>query len=178
MNASVVASAGRYNFSPPRDAQRSSANAGEQHFLGASALGTPASKEISKCRASKSSAAHLTAWARSRPPRPIRHGHREATMILLAFSHGLRAAELCDLRWDQSTSMRRCCMCGGSRTAPLARMFCPRAGCGQSACPVRPLRGDELRALRRLQRGSETSPFVFVSEWGSPFITGGFARLI
>jgi integrase len=30
-----------------------------------------------------------------------RHGHRDATMILLAFRHGLRAAELCDLRWDQ-----------------------------------------------------------------------------
>ena len=29
-----------------------------------------------------------------------RHGHRDATMILLAFRHGLRAAELCDLRWD------------------------------------------------------------------------------
>jgi hypothetical protein len=27
-----------------------------------------------------------------------RHGHRDATMILLAFRHGLRAAELCDLR--------------------------------------------------------------------------------
>jgi hypothetical protein len=30
-----------------------------------------------------------------------RHGHRDATIILLAFRHGLRAAELCDLRWDQ-----------------------------------------------------------------------------
>ena len=30
-----------------------------------------------------------------------RHGHRDATMILVAFRHGLRAAELCDLRWDQ-----------------------------------------------------------------------------
>ncbi len=27
--------------------------------------------------------------------------HRDATMILLAFRHGLRAAELVDLRWDQ-----------------------------------------------------------------------------
>jgi site-specific recombinase XerD len=41
-----------------------------------------------------------------------------------------------------------------------------------------PLRGDELRALRRLQRESETSPFVFVSERGSPFTTAGFARMI
>ena len=30
-----------------------------------------------------------------------RHGHRDATMILVAFRHGLRAAEACDLRWDQ-----------------------------------------------------------------------------
>jgi type 1 fimbriae regulatory protein FimE len=30
-----------------------------------------------------------------------RHGHRDATMILLAFRHGLRASELCSLRWEQ-----------------------------------------------------------------------------
>jgi Phage integrase family len=28
-----------------------------------------------------------------------RWGHRDATMILLAYRHGLRASELCDLRW-------------------------------------------------------------------------------
>ena len=30
-----------------------------------------------------------------------RYGHRDATMILVAFRHGLRAAEVIDLRWDQ-----------------------------------------------------------------------------
>jgi hypothetical protein len=40
------------------------------------------------------------------------------------------------------------------------------------------MQGDELRALRRLQRESPTSPFVFVSERGSPFTTAGFARMI
>jgi type 1 fimbriae regulatory protein FimB/type 1 fimbriae regulatory protein FimE len=30
-----------------------------------------------------------------------RRGHRDATMILVAYRHGLRAAELTDLRWDQ-----------------------------------------------------------------------------
>jgi integrase len=30
-----------------------------------------------------------------------RYGHRDATMILLTYRHGLRAAEICDLRWDQ-----------------------------------------------------------------------------
>ena len=39
--------------------------------------------------------------------------------------------------------------------------------------------GDELRALRKLQREQEPkSPFVFTSERGSPFTTAGFARLV
>ena len=29
-----------------------------------------------------------------------RYGHRDATMILLAYRHGLRVAELCSLRWE------------------------------------------------------------------------------
>src|SRR6478735_4487643 len=30
-----------------------------------------------------------------------RHGHRDATMILVAYRHGLRVSEMVDLRWDQ-----------------------------------------------------------------------------
>jgi type 1 fimbriae regulatory protein FimB/type 1 fimbriae regulatory protein FimE len=30
-----------------------------------------------------------------------RYGHRDASMILIAYRHGLRAVELCALRWDQ-----------------------------------------------------------------------------
>jgi len=30
-----------------------------------------------------------------------RWGHRDGTMILVAYRHGLRASELVDLRWDQ-----------------------------------------------------------------------------
>ena len=30
-----------------------------------------------------------------------RYGHRDATMILVAFRHGLRASEVCDLQWQQ-----------------------------------------------------------------------------
>jgi type 1 fimbriae regulatory protein FimE len=29
-----------------------------------------------------------------------RYGHRDATMILLGYRHGLRASELCDLQWS------------------------------------------------------------------------------
>ena len=34
------------------------------------------------------------------------------------------------------------------------------------------------RALRRLQREQERSPFVFTSERGAPFGTAGFARMV
>src|ERR1700720_4040965 len=40
--------------------------------------------------------ASLTGAAKGRPS-----GHRDATMILLAYRHGFRSIELVDLRWDQ-----------------------------------------------------------------------------
>ena len=39
-----------------------------------------------------------------------RSGQRDATMILLAFRHGLRAAEIVDLRWDQVELGRNACL--------------------------------------------------------------------
>jgi site-specific recombinase XerD len=38
--------------------------------------------------------------------------------------------------------------------------------------------GRELQALRRLKRESKPSPFVFVSERGTPFTVAGFQKLI
>ena len=54
---------------------------------------------------------------------------------------------------------------------------CRRAKRGTPA--THPVVGDEMRALRRLQREQDPkSPFVFTSERGSPFTTAGFARLL
>jgi integrase len=93
-----------------------------------------------------------------------RYGHRDATMILLAYRHGLRAAELVDLRWDQIDF--------ASATLHVRRVK-------QGTPSTHPLRGDELRALRRLQREqAPKSPFVFTSERGAPFATPGFARMV
>ena len=36
-----------------------------------------------------------------------RWGHRDSTMMLMAFRHGLRASELVDLRWEQVDLQRR-----------------------------------------------------------------------
>jgi integrase len=93
-----------------------------------------------------------------------RHGHRDATMVLVAYRHGLRAAELVDLRWEQIDF----------RTAALHVRRVK-----QGTPSTHPIVGDELRALRRLQRDQEPkSPFVFTSERGTPFTTAGFARMI
>lgn len=49
----------------------------------------------------------------------------------------------------------------------------------QGTPSTHPILGDELRALRRLQREQEPrSPFVFTSERGAPFGTAGFARMV
>ena len=95
--------------------------------------------------------------------RQNRHSHRDATMILIAYRHGLRVAELVDLRWDQIE-------------LDAARLHVRRVKRGTPA--THPLRGDELRALRRLQREQGRSEFVFVSERGAPFSAAGFAKLI
>lgn len=92
-----------------------------------------------------------------------RYGHRDATMILVTYRHGLRVAELCDLRWDQIDF--------NSAVLHVRRV--------KNGTPsTHPIQGDELRALRRLQREGEASPFVFVSERGSPFTAAGFARML
>jgi integrase len=93
-----------------------------------------------------------------------RWGHRDATMILVAYRHGLRASELTDLRWDQIDFA-------------TARLHVRRVKQGSPS--THPILGDELRALRRLQREQDPkSPFVFTSERGSPFTTAGFARMV
>ena len=93
-----------------------------------------------------------------------RWGHRDATMILVAYRHGLRASELVDLRWDQIDF--------NAGTMAVRRVK-------QGSPATHPIRGDELRALRRLQREqTPKSSFVFTSERGSPFTPAGFARMV
>src|SRR5262249_42521697 len=66
-----------------------------------------------------------------RTARKGRYGHRDATLILVAYRHGLRAVELCDLEWSQVEF---------DRTATL---HVRRAKNGKPA--AHPIRGDELR---------------------------------
>src|SRR6516162_2406431 len=93
-----------------------------------------------------------------------RWGHRNATMLLVAYRHALRPAELVDLRWDQIE------FASGALHVRRVKRGTPS---------THPILGDELRALRRLQREQQPkSPFVFTSERGAPFTTAGFARMV
>ena len=88
--------------------------------------------------------------------RKNRWGHRDATMVLVA--------ELVDLRWDQIE------FASGALHVRRVKRGTPS---------THPILGDELRALRRLQREQEPkSPFVFTSERAAPFTTAGFARMV
>src|SRR3977135_23542 len=81
-----------------------------------------------------------------------RYGHRDATMILVAYRHGFRAVELVDLRWDQIDF--------GRATLAVRRVK-------KGTPSTHPILGDEMRALRKLQREQDPkSPFVFTSERG------------
>jgi type 1 fimbriae regulatory protein FimE len=89
-----------------------------------------------------------------------RNGSRDSAAILLAYRHGLRAAELCSLRWSQ-VDLRH------------GRLHVNRAKGGCEA--VHPLHGPELRALRPLQG---KSPYVFITEAGTPVSTAWFLRMV
>lgn len=82
-----------------------------------------------------------------------RHGHRDATLILLMYRHALRVSEIADLRWDQID-------------LKTALLHVRRIKNGVPS--VHPLHGPELRALRRLKNEYPGMAYVFVSERSSP----------
>src|SRR5215468_7927811 len=92
-----------------------------------------------------------------------RWGHRDATAILLAYRHGLRASELVALRWDDVDF----------RTGKL---HVRRSKGGQPS--VHPIGGRELRALRRLQREGQPGRYVFTSERLAPLSVAGYQRMV
>ncbi len=92
-----------------------------------------------------------------------RHGHRDSTMVLMAYRHGFRVSELVDLRWSQvDFDGHRLHVCRAKKGTPATH----------------PLMGDEIRALRKLRREAPHSDFVFMTERGAPFSTSAFAKLV
>src|SRR5262245_13322602 len=92
-----------------------------------------------------------------------RYGHRDATMSLVAYRHGLRASEVCDLPWQQSELSE-------------GRLHVHRVKSGIPS--VQPIRGDQRLAFRKLGREYPNGDYVFVSERGRPIGPIGYHRLI
>ena len=72
-----------------------------------------------------------------------RSGHRDATAILVAYRHGLRASEMVALRWDDID-------------LTTGRLHVRRAKGGDAS--VHPISARESRALRKLLREAQRRP--------------------
>lgn len=92
-----------------------------------------------------------------------RHGHRDATIILLAYRHGFRVSELIALRWDQIDLKQG-----------LLHVNRLKNGTPSN----HPIRGPEIRALRRLQREYPETPYVFVTERKGPLTPSTVRKIV
>src|SRR5437879_11391469 len=82
-----------------------------------------------------------------------RHGQRDAALLTLAYRHGLRVSELVALRWD---------------VIDLKQGLLHVNRLKNGIASVHPLRGPELRALRKMARQYPETPYVFVTERKGP----------
>lgn len=92
-----------------------------------------------------------------------RYGHRDKTLILLSYRHGLRVGEVTRLRWEHIL-------------LDEAQILVRRLKRGKDG--VHPLRGDELRALKQLKRAWPGSVHVFQSERGAPLTTDAVRKIV
>jgi site-specific recombinase XerD len=92
-----------------------------------------------------------------------RYGLRDATMILVAFRHGLRVSELCALTWDQIDFSQ-------------GMMHVRRIKNGIGS--LQQIGGEEMRMLRALKREVGGTRFVFMTERGAPMTPAGFRKFL
>jgi integrase len=92
-----------------------------------------------------------------------RHAHRDSTLILLIYRHGLRVAEVASLRWEQID--------WNSGTIYVKRVK-------KGTPSTHPLYSEEIRSLRKLQRDYPASPYVFQSSRRGPLAHDTIAGIV
>jgi type 1 fimbriae regulatory protein FimE len=92
-----------------------------------------------------------------------RHGHRDSTLILIAYRHAFRVSELTTLRWDAIDLKQG-----------LIHVNRLKGG----VASTHPISGVEIRDLRRLKREYDQSPFVFTTERKGPITSSTVRKMI
>jgi site-specific recombinase XerD len=92
-----------------------------------------------------------------------RHAHRNSTLLLVMYRHGLRVEEAATLKWEQVDFV------SGNVHVRRVKRGTPS---------TQPLGGDEMRSLRKLQREYPASPFVFQSSRKGPLANDTIAGIV
>ena len=92
-----------------------------------------------------------------------RYGHRDKTLILIAYRHALRVSELVALRWDM---------------VDLNKGLLHVSRLKNGIDSLHPLRGPELRALRKLKREYPDTEYIFITERGGPMTDSNVRKMV
>jgi len=92
-----------------------------------------------------------------------RHGHRNYTLILLCYRHGLRVGEVAELRW---------------RMVDLKKKVLRVTRLNNGIKSVQPLRKEELVALRKLKRDYPGGSYLFRAERGTKVTESSVRRIV
>lgn len=92
-----------------------------------------------------------------------RHGHRNYTLILICYRHGLRLSELTQLRWKMVDFKRK-----------VLKVSRDKGGIDS----VHPLSATELSALRKLKADHSGRSYLFITDRGDPLSKRTVARIV
>ncbi len=92
-----------------------------------------------------------------------RYGHRDATMMLLSYRHGLRISELLALQWSHIDFHQ-------------GQIHINRRKNGIDT--THPLFGPEIRALRKSKREYPDTQYIFVTERKGPMTDSTFRKIV
>ena len=92
-----------------------------------------------------------------------RHGHRDSTIIMVAYHHALRVSELVNLKWSQ---------------VDLSQGLIHVNRLKNGVASVHPLSGQSIRALRKLKRDYPDTQYIFITERKGPLVADTVRKMV